>query len=1183
MSWFTMLALRRLRTQWQSLTTLIIGVLLAAIIGANTSLYNTAIAQVGMNQFLQSKDSSDRHIYSRTSQSPEEVVDFAEVWQNHDITFQTEFDKSFDRDTWTGTPIQWAETQPLYPILLNEDIPDTRVRIAYYQDLQAYTEIIDGNWLSNATTVDAQIPVVIENTAATQLNLSVGDIITLDQRGWDSSQLFTAQIVGIFSATDDASSYWFAPSPIRTEGSTTASTEVNLFTTRETIETQITQFIPRPPIQMGWRVAFNHTALPYTEIVEAQQTLTQFEENLSRAFLTDETAQGNFFYTTELPTLFSEYQNDIIFLNVPFALLSLQLAALIFFFLILIAALVRRGERREIAMFQSRGAQDRQIILLRGIEAVIICGLTALIAPFIAQWLLIWFIPLFTGIQQPVTLQLTLQTFAYSGLAGLIALILLTSTLLPVLQLPLINAGGIGLRSQKQTWWQRYYLDVVLLIVGVAALYQLINRQTLVTDAAGEIQADPLLLLAPSVLFIAFSSVLLRFFPLVMTIISRFFTSRRNVEGAIASWQVSREPLHYGRIAFLLALAIGIGWFAISYQATVTGNQTGQASYLVGSDLRIIYDDDNPDQITEHIESIQQDEDVELSSAIKRFELRSMTAGGGRRSREAGTILAVQGDEIPMMLSWREDLGSLQVPPNPPEISQPIGNLIPEDTTKLSVWARAEGKLFIVFGRYTPEYRIAPDIIRSGNALSARFVDANGTIHYVPFEPDTEAINAFFLQIHDASENPDEFNPYEAFDTNDDTFPDDIPDYDYPDNGWLRFDIDFSEHDEMALPVRFVGYSITTQGFFAEETRLSFSELIMTDSADNQATTQWFTTDEHTWDIQRAPNQEGANSFIFTSQAIPTQDEVDIMVVEWFHGNDQTVFSLLVNYPQIANVQIAGQNLDALHLDDSQVVGMPVLASQSFMRINEFEEGQRFNLFVELLAPWFQVQQVTDYYPTLYPETPFIVVNYDVLDYTMKRTIGQGLSYNELWVKLKPNVDQKAFIEALRTSENDDLIDEIIAQVDVLNTYDTDVLSLGVIGLLFISFFVGLALSVVSLFTYISLTVQSRMSEFAVLRAIGLPAYRLIIIILIEQLLVLFAATGLGIIIGQFLTTQILPPLAQTAAGGNVTPPFIIITDYAAIGRYFLAIFVVIAIVLLISALWMRRTATPQALRFSEE
>lgn len=1179
MSWFTMLALRRLRTQWQSLTTLIIGVLLAAIIGANTSLYNTAIAQVGMTQFLQSQDSGDRHLYSRTSQSPEEVTNFAQVWQNHDITFQTEFDKSFERDRWTGEPIQWAETQPLYPIINDQDIPNARVRIAYYQNLQEHTKIIEGNWLSDTTTLDAQIPVLIEDETATELNLSVGDIVTLDQRGWDSSQLFTAQIVGIFSVTDETSSYWFSPSPIRTEGSTTTATEVNLFTTRATISSQVTQFIPRPPIQMGWRVAFNHNALPYTEIVSAQQTLTQFEDNLSRAFLTDETAQGNFFYTTELPALFSEYQNDIVFLNVPFALLSLQLGALIFFFLILISALVRRGERREIAMLQSRGAQDSQILLLRGIEALIICGTTALIAPFIAQWLLIWFIPLFTGIQQPVTLQLTPQTFAYSGLAGLIALILLTSTLLPVLQLPLINAGGIGLRSQKQTWWQRYYLDVVLLIVGVAALYQLTNRQSLVTDAAGDIQADPLLLLAPSVLFIAFSSVLLRFFPLVMNIISRFFTSRRNVEGAIASWQVSREPLHYGRIAFLLALAIGIGWFAISYQATVVGNQTGQASYLVGSDIRIVYEDNNnPELINTHIETIQQNENVEASTAVRRLELRSMTAGGGRRSREPGTILAVNSAAIPTMLLWRDDLGDLQIPPNPPEVSQPIGKLIPDDATIVSIWARAKGKLFISFGNYTQELRIAPNTIRSGNVISARFIDANGTIHHVPFVPNTEALNTFFEDLIEQSDNPDEFNPYEAFDSDEDGTVDDIPDYDYPNDGWLRFDIDFSEHDEIFFPVQFAGYDIVTQGFFARETQLAISELIITDNRENQTQAQWFTTEGDEWDIQRSPNQEGADSFTFTNQKIPPDNEANIMLLEWFHDNDPSVFSLLVNYPQIADVQIAGQTLDA-----SRARGIPVTTSQSFMELNEFDEGQRFSLFVETFAPWFDVRQVTNYYPTLNPESPFVVVNYDALNYTIQRTTGQKLAYNELWVKLKPETDQQEFIDSLRMPENDDLIDEVIAQVEVLNTYDTDVLSLGVIGLLFISFFVGLALSVVSLFTYISLTVQSRMSEFAVLRAIGLPAYRLIIIILIEQLLVLLTATGLGIIIGQFLTTQILPPLAQTAAGGNVTPPFVIITDYAAIGRYFLAIFTVLAIVLLISALWMRRTATPQALRFSEE
>ena len=50
--WVVHLALVRLRSQWRSLSAVVGGVLLTAVIGANVPLYTTAVAQVGMVQRL---------------------------------------------------------------------------------------------------------------------------------------------------------------------------------------------------------------------------------------------------------------------------------------------------------------------------------------------------------------------------------------------------------------------------------------------------------------------------------------------------------------------------------------------------------------------------------------------------------------------------------------------------------------------------------------------------------------------------------------------------------------------------------------------------------------------------------------------------------------------------------------------------------------------------------------------------------------------------------------------------------------------------------------------------------------------------------------------------------------------------------------------------------------------------
>jgi hypothetical protein len=1172
MGWFFRFALLRLQARWRSLATLIIGVLLAAFIGANASLYTTAIAQVGMVQFLTSQSSTDTNILSRSSLSPIESEDFAASWAELDSLFAAEFSEHLSNlHSWTGDYFRYAETQPLIPILDGEDLVRTRVRVAYYDALANQAELIEGVWPGDNPDI---IEVVLGFDVAQLMGISVGDVLSLDQRGWDTSVIFEVRIVGLISPIDVAVPYWFEPSPLRTDPGAGFELEANLLTTRASLEMLAPAYLPQPPVQIGWRIAPDHRQLPFSRIDETLHTLSVFGDELNRSILTGDSSQANFVYSTNLPSLLTDYAQEIVYLNVPFGLLLLQLAALVLFFLVLIAALVRRGERREIALLQSRGATDTQIIVARSIETIVICLIVSLIAPFIAQKSLEWFIPVFTGIEQ-IPLELSLQVFAYSGGAALLAFLMLMLTLFPVLRLPLISAGGSGSRSESQTWWQRYYLDVVLLIVGMAALFQLTRSQSAIaTSATGRVQADPLLLLAPTLLFVAFSSVLLRFFPHLMNLIAGYFSRRRSIEGALASWQLSREPLHYGRIAFLLALAIGLGWFAISYQSTLLGNQSDQAAYLVGGDVRLVYDEPDSPETIASMERIANLPDVASSSQVTRINVPSIATGGGRRSRQAGDILVIDTNSINEVVFWRNDLGSLEMPPVPFDINAETGLPIPEGAARLGFWAYLEGTQFISFGEYTEELRPFPLPLTNEITFGMRFSDSDGELVFIRPVAHTEDI---FVYIEELGE---EFNPYQAEDTDNDGLPDTVPSYSWPNEGWLYFELDLSEFPAS----RFLAFDIYLQ----PDTVLNFMRLTIADiqfiAADGSTSASEFA--QGNWDIVRGFNAAAPGEYAINPD-IPEVYGAEGIVMEWLgdsftNNNNGSSFSLLLEYPESASITIAGGDTGQA-LEEDDIVGIPALVSRSFIELNEFTEGQRFSLFVNNVAPWFELSRSIEYYPTLYQERPYLVVDRALLNYTLIRGVNSRINPNELWLRLGNGVDEAAFIASVQNSADAPLIKEIFGLEATLDAYETDVLSLGVIGLLYISFTVGLVLSIVSLLNYISLTVQARIGEFAVLRAMGLTTSRMVWSIMIEQFLVLFAAVILGALIGQFLTSQVLPPLALSAAGGIVTPPFALRLDVATIVQYLLILLAVLLVVLLLSALWVRRTATAEALRLTED
>ncbi len=1188
MGWFIRFGLLRLRAQWRSLLTLIVGVILAAIIGANASLYTTAISQVGLVQFLSIQSSADTNILARFSIAPFDTQgDFAPIWSTFDEQVNSASNITFaDLTAWSDDVINYAETQALIPIKNEEDIPNARLRIAYYQGLFEQIELVEGTLPQASINPNIQAEVLINAEAAVLMDIAVGDTLQLDQRGWDTSQIFTVQVVGLILPLDATNSYWFDPSPLRVD--TGSRIETNLLTTRAILETIPAEFIPQTTVQIGWRINPNYSQLPYNQVEQAANQVDELTIALNNIFLADEDATGNYFYTTNIPELMRTYDEQIVFLNIPFGLLLLQLAALVLFFLILIAALVRRGERREIAMFQSRGATDAQVIAARSIESIVICIGATLIAPILAQLLLQQFIPVLTGIRQ-IPLELTPQVFLYSGLASLLAFIALTLTLYPVLRQPLISSGGIGIRGDNQTIWQRYYLDVVLLIVGIGALYQLTQSQSVVANNISDsTQVDPLLLIAPTLLFVAFSSVLLRFFPFVMSLIARFYANQNGIEGALASWQVSRQPLHYGRIAFLLALAIGIGWFAVSYQATIIGNQTDQSSYLVGGDVRLIYANPESSEVATSMSRIAALADVQASTQVTRYELPSViaTSGSGRRSRQAGDLLAIHPATFAEVVSWRNDLGDLSLPVNDFDTDTIIGTPIPADTVRIGFWAQAVTNAYFRFGVINTDLAPYPPVLLQDRLFNFRLQDQNNNFYLLPAIADSQPVADRIDEL--IAETGEEFL-WQAVDTDDDGQPDFVPRYDWTNDGWVYFEIDLTEYDIQGQASLFSIDVLSFNNSFFSEIELNIGAVQFINAAGELTTLDYSTQIIDILGVQNQIQPSQLDQVTVSDPIVPHGNPIlrTSFAVENAFNAPSIVYAMMFNYPELSSVSTntapANQTPEEATIAEESIIGLPVLVSQSISELNEFTIGQNFNLVISNVSPWFTVDRIVDYYPTLFQDRPYIITDADLFNFTLRRAVGEGLSPNELWLRLKPNVDEAQFLSDLRLSDDITLIADIISFEDVINTFETDVLSLGVIGLLFISFIIGLALSVVSLFTYISLTVQARIGEFAVLRALGMTTTRLIMSIIIEQAIVLIAAIILGAIIGQFLSVQVLPPLALSAAGGVVTPPFVLTIDWLAIIQYLIAMVVILCLVLVVTAISIRRTATADSLRLSEE
>jgi len=590
--WAGKLAFQRLTANWRSLLTVIAGTLLGACVGALIPLYTTAVSQVSMVENLAQQAPAEVHFSAAISLTPSKLTPSRTVAgleseiEAQGVRFRTTVD-SYLGTNGTGAFPGWVQTISPYRLTVPLDILPSaealatdaearvtaRATIGSYTDWQTRLALVAGRLPNDSAQVEngavADIEVVLPFEASSALGVNPGDLLTLDQGGarggWETSKNIVARVTGIVDLPTSLSpaeqGYFAAPSPLDFGKGSDVEAEFTVLTTSTALTRIATQYIPDTPLKIGWRVLFDHTRLSFTRSPDARSALNDMRTALLTQFDPQPPPSPRLGYaaTTKLIDyrlqsgdyidngLLLNFERSVRSLDAPFGLLLLQVGALVIFFILVTAALVRRGERREIAMLQSRGALDRHILVIRGVEALLICAFTALIAPFISQQLLILITPFFARYNN-LPLTLTSSAFAYAAIAAVIAFIALMFTLRPVLRLPLISAGGSASRSDKQPFWQKYYLDVLLVVLGIGALWRLVGRDNpIITSQAGSRATDPFLLLAPALLFLGLGSVLLRLFPVIAGAAARALSFGRGLVAPMATWQISREPVHYGQ------------------------------------------------------------------------------------------------------------------------------------------------------------------------------------------------------------------------------------------------------------------------------------------------------------------------------------------------------------------------------------------------------------------------------------------------------------------------------------------------------------------------------------------------------------------------------------------------------------------------------------------------------------
>jgi hypothetical protein len=316
---------------------------------------------------------------------------------------------------------------------------------------------------------------------------------------------------------------------------------------------------------------------------------------------------------TALPVAVKGLQGQLALLAQPLYIVVAQVLGLTLFFVVAMAELLVEDQAAEIASLKSRGASGGQLLgnyagqsLLVGALAVVIGWQLA--AP-VARLLVYGIVPAATLRQAGVTdaylagqadPRASLMPAALSALLGVAAVVLAVQRAARADVLAYRREQG---RATRQPLWRRVYLDVALAVICLLGYLDLGTFGGLGVRAqlGASTGGSPLLLLAPALLLVAGALLLLRVFPIATAAVARFAARWRGALGLLALAQIARAPRGPSRLAALLALALGMGLFALTVDGSLAQNASSRAAYQTGADIRLLQSGEEPQQVDQRI------------------------------------------------------------------------------------------------------------------------------------------------------------------------------------------------------------------------------------------------------------------------------------------------------------------------------------------------------------------------------------------------------------------------------------------------------------------------------------------------------------------------------------------------------------------------------------------------------
>lgn len=545
------------------------------------------------------------------------------------------------------------------------------VNLGFISDIEKHITVLEGRLpeVNPATDLDTPTEVLMSKALADTLGTQVDEGYVTFRRIRSEEQTRTVQIpvrvVGIWEATDPTEEYWF----------------YNINTLEDILllpeATYINRIAPDYPSDVNlalWYLVMDGDEVTASDVSRILARSRQVEQRAA-------TLMSNTQLSISPLDALRKYQRSSGTLTLFLYAFSIPIIGLLLAFIGLVVGLAVGRQRNEIAVLRSRGASAGQVLGISGVEALFL-GVFALGVGIPASFQvadLIGSTRSFLNFTIEADLRLTLsQSVLRFGFGALIVAFVAQIV-------PTFNAARHTIVTYKMEqartlippWWQRAYLDVMLLVPAGYGIYLLQQQGGIALPgqtSGNSLFENPLLFLVPALGIFALTLVALRFLPVVMALLAWLAARTNSVGLLLATRHLSRNRGLYTAPLILLVLTLSLSAFTTSLAQTLDDHLYDRVYYKVGADTRLIELGSTPPDsggeqggvatgsggtdapvwtfvpVSEHYKA----KDIKGATRIAEFDVRVQLQG---KWQEAG-FYGIDRLDFPTVAYWRRDFAS---------------------------------------------------------------------------------------------------------------------------------------------------------------------------------------------------------------------------------------------------------------------------------------------------------------------------------------------------------------------------------------------------------------------------------------------------------------------------------------------------------------------------------------------